>query len=280
MNLFDSLVEEAIKSSEQLAGLRTVVEKEILHHDILREMGRAGYLSNLTFIGGTCLRNCYGSVRLSEDLDFTGGSGFRKIELLSLGDSIIKCFSDKYGLKASVSAPLKEKGNVDTWKIRIITKPERPDLPAQKINIDICALPSHDRKPSMLINHYNIDMGTSGLILFAESREEILADKITALALRPNRIMNRDLWDISWLNRQNIHFSKDLLNEKLKERKIDLPDFRNLLSVRFREIEKGYNDFVFEMRRFLPSSVVSETVNHEYFWTYLLDLINDIQKKL
>jgi len=44
--------------------------------------------------------------------------------------------------------------------------------------------------------------------------------------------------------------------------------------------EKGYNDFVFEMRRFLPSSVVSDTVNHEYFWTYLLDLINDIQKKL
>jgi predicted nucleotidyltransferase component of viral defense system len=49
------------------------VEKELLHHDILREMSMAGLLKNLTFIGGTCLRACYGSSRLSEDLDFTGG---------------------------------------------------------------------------------------------------------------------------------------------------------------------------------------------------------------
>ena len=38
-----------------------------------------------------------------------------------------------------------------------------------------------------------------GLILQAESREEILADKIVALALRPNKLKNRELWDIGWL---------------------------------------------------------------------------------
>ena len=36
------------------------------------------------------------------------------------------------------------------------------------------------------------------------SREEILADKFLALAFRPNRIKNRDLWDIVWLKQQGI----------------------------------------------------------------------------
>lgn len=35
--------------------------------------------------------------------------------------------------------------------------------------------------------------GTAGLILQAQSREEILADKIIALAFRENRLKNRDL---------------------------------------------------------------------------------------
>jgi predicted nucleotidyltransferase component of viral defense system len=48
----------------------------------------------------------------------------------------------------------------------------------------------------MLRNLYGVDLGTSGLILQAQSREEILADKVVALAWRENRIKNRDLWDI------------------------------------------------------------------------------------
>jgi len=64
VNLFDRLVDEALRSRADLAVLRPVVEKELLHHDILREMGGAGLLAGLTFIGGTCLRACYGSQRL------------------------------------------------------------------------------------------------------------------------------------------------------------------------------------------------------------------------
>jgi len=74
LTLFDQLVDEAMKSQTELSPLRVVVEKELLHHDILREMAEAGLLQNLTFMGGTCLRACYGSNRLSEDLDFMGGA--------------------------------------------------------------------------------------------------------------------------------------------------------------------------------------------------------------
>jgi len=60
MSLFDNLVDEAVRNHPELSILRPVVEKELLHHDILREMSDSGVLSSLTFIGGTCLRACYG----------------------------------------------------------------------------------------------------------------------------------------------------------------------------------------------------------------------------
>ena len=58
MNLFERLVREAMRTRPELTSLRAVVEKELLHHDILREMNTAGLLAGLTFIGGTCLRAC------------------------------------------------------------------------------------------------------------------------------------------------------------------------------------------------------------------------------
>ncbi len=59
MSLFDQLVDEALKSRADLSTLRPVVEKELLHHDILRELGEAGeagLLAGLTFIGGAVTR--------------------------------------------------------------------------------------------------------------------------------------------------------------------------------------------------------------------------------
>ena len=192
MSLFDQLVSQALKNQGELAPLLAVVEKELLHHDILREMSRAGLLNSLTFIGGTCLRACYGSNRLSEDLDFTGGSDFKRETLADLGGVLVERLRVKYDLHVDVSAPVRETGNVDTWKLKVVTRPEQKNLPAQRIHIDICAIPSYDRNPMVLRNHYGVEMGTSGLIVQAQSREEILADKIVAFALRPNRLKNRD----------------------------------------------------------------------------------------
>ena len=105
MSLFDRLVDEALRTRADLASLRPVVEKELLHHDILREMSEAGLLAGLTFVGGTCLRACYGSPRLSEDLDFTGGSDFRRRDLADLGTVLTKRLKDRYGLPVRVSEP-------------------------------------------------------------------------------------------------------------------------------------------------------------------------------
>lgn len=276
MSLFDHLVDEALQGLPEFAPLRVVVEKELLHHDILREMSRAGFLRKLTFIGGTCLRSCYGSPRLSEDLDFTGGVDFVKDDLVGLGAVLVEGLKVKYGLPVSVSEPVREEGNVDTWKLRLVTRPERKHLPAQRINIDICALPSHDRRPVMLRNHYGVDMGTSGLILQAQSREEIFADKIVAFALRPNRLKNRDLWDILWLHQQGVALPAELVPRKAADRGLERADFLKRLEDRQAFLQTDpvcRNDFLSEMRRFLPPSVVAETLAQEAFWSVLVDVI-------
>jgi predicted nucleotidyltransferase component of viral defense system len=277
MSLFDSLVSQALKAQGELAPLRVVVEKELLHHDILREMSTAGLLHSLTFIGGTCLRACYGSNRLSEDLDFTGGKDFKRETLAGLGNILVERLQVKYGLEVEVSEPVKETGNVDTWKLKVITRPQRKSLPVQRIHIDICAVPSYDRKPMTLRNIYDVEMGTSGLIVQAQSREEILADKMVAFVLRINRIKNRDLWDIGWLKQQNVTLPLELVGRKISDHKRSTGDFVELLDMRMRSLKENpviQKDFIHEMRRFLPPQVISRTVEKEEFWVYLVDLVH------
>lgn len=276
MNLFDRLVDQALRAQAGLAPLRVVVEKELLHHDILRELAGAGMLHEMTFIGGTCLRACYGSHRLSEDLDFTGGEGFDRAELSALGSLLIERLQAKYDLPVTVSEPIRDTGNVDTWKIRVVTRAEQRDLPAQRINIDICAIPSHDRRPMLLRNPYGVDMGTGGLIIQAQSREEILVDKLAAFTLRPNRLKNRDLWDIGWLRQQSVELPLNLIPKKIADHRYTTTEFLELLSGRKRQLldDAGLRgNFVREMSRFLPPRVVAETVEQAPFWEWLRDLI-------
>ena len=278
MSLFDPLVNEALRNQNGLAPLRVVVEKELLHHDILREMSSAGLLTRLTFIGGTCLRACYGSSRLSEDLDFTGGADFSRESLVALAQVLVDRLQRKYGLRVEVSEPTRETGNVDTWKLKVQTHSGQRDLPAQRINIDICAIPSYEPRPIMLRNHYGVDMGTGGLILQAQSREEIKADKLAAFALRPNRLKNRDLWDLAWLHQQGVVLPLALLPLKLRDHHCDSQRFLGLLAERRQALLSDpslYDDFRQEMRRFLPAALVAETVEQSAFWSYLTSLIGE-----
>ncbi len=283
MNLFDQLVSEALKNQPNLSTLRIVVEKELLHHDILRVLSRHNLLSNLTFIGGTCLRSCYGGVRLSEDLDFTGGTDFTRDSLSAMGEVLIKNLNDKYGLSVKVSEPIKDKKNVDTWKIKIETRPEHRHLPAQRINIDICAVPSYEKRPMLLLNPYGVDMGTTGLIIQSESREEIYADKLLAFALRPNRVKNRDLWDMAWLHQQGLKPKFELIPYKLRDRNCTVENFvstfndrKNLLV----ENKENALEFKKEMRRFLSVEQVNQIIEKDDFWGFITYLIEDLDNQL
>jgi predicted nucleotidyltransferase component of viral defense system len=283
MSLFDELVDEALNNKQEVARLRVVVEKELLHHDILRVLSGAGLLTQLTFIGGTCLRACYGSNRLSEDLDFTGGSDFTRDQLAAMSNILIESLKAKYGLEINVTDPVREEGNVSTWKLKVQTRPGRKDIPAQRINIDVCAIPSYQPRPMALLNPYGVEMGTSGLILQAQSREEIFADKLVAFALRPNRLKNRDLWDIAWLHQQQIKPALDLIKNKLNDHHAQTDAYLNAFAERSASLNKNLEiakEFRKEMARFLPNETVKETVNSEKFWEYLSNLLESYHLQL
>jgi len=282
VSLFDELVNEAIRGRAELSSLRPVVEKELLHHDILREMSGAGFLTGLTFIGGTCLRAGYGSPRLSEDLNFTGGSDFQRSDLAELGSILTDRLRTRYDLPVRVSEPVKTGGNVSTWKLVIETRPGQKHLPAQRIHLDICAIPSHDPHPMMLRTLYGIDLGTSGLILQAQSREEILADKIVAVAFRENRLKNRDLWDIAWLARQGIELPAHLIPLKIGDHKREAADFITLLEQRLTALGTQPElraAFMKEMRRFLPAAIVRDTLEQDSYWAYLTRVVIDLGRQ-
>ena len=283
MSLFDVLVDAALKNQQELAPLRVVVEKELLHHDILRVLSTAGMLTQLTFIGGTCLRACYGSNRLSEDLDFTGGADFTRDQLADMASVLVQSLKTKYGLDISVAEPVRDIGNVDTWKLKVQTRPDRKDIPAQRINIDVCAIPSYQPRPMVLLNPYGVEMGTSGLILQAQSREEIFTDKLVAFALRPNRLKNRDLWDIAWLHQLQARPAFDLIAKKLSDHHAQTQPFLAAFSERAASLKNDpaiVKEFRKEMQRFLPNQIVKETVLNDNFWKYLSGLLDDYLQQL
>jgi len=119
---FKSLVELAMRA-DGYSHMRPVIEKELLHYDLLFALDKEGLLDRLTFQGGTSLRLCYGSARLSEDLDFVGGKDFVTSHLEDMKNCIENYVGKRYGLEVSVKEPSemeKEKNyqdiKVDKWQ--------------------------------------------------------------------------------------------------------------------------------------------------------------------
>ncbi len=135
----------------------------------------------------------------------------------------------------------------------------------------------------VLRNYYGVDMGTSGLIIQAQSLAEILADKLIAFALRPNRVKNRDIWDIGWLKQQNIELPLELIPKKIADHRCHIDEYLRLLAERIRlmRIEPSVRKaFTNEMKRFLPAQTVFQTVENPEFWEYLTSLIEAEGRKV
>ena len=134
----------------------------------------------------------------------------------------------------------------------------------------------------MLRMLYGIDLGTSGLILQAQSREEILADKIIAVALRENRLKNRDLWDIAWLTQQGVELPAHLIPLKIRDHKRRAADFVALLEERLATLNTQpeiRTAFMKEMRRFLPAAMVRDTLERDSYWAYLTRVVTELGSK-
>ncbi len=255
------------------SAITPVIEKEILHHDIMDVMIKQGAMQSLTFIGGTSLRLCYNSSRLSEDLDFNGGHNFKPSHFNGLDFEIQKYIQKKYETEVWVNKPSEDsQGNTSSWKISIVKEANRPDLPRQKMHIDVCAIPSFDVEKRALINHYNVVVPTEGLLIPTQSLQETLADKFIALAYRSRRIKPRDVWDILWIKQKGIKVSTRLIEQKLEARSKAKAHFLQALEEQLEKLMVDDNvrvDFNAEMSRFIPQKIKQRTIDNPDYWPYL-----------
>ncbi len=277
--MLEAELKRIVAAHPDYAAITPVIEKEILHHDIINVLVQQGVMRRLTFIGGTSLRLCYDSARLSEDLDFNAGFDFKPSQFAGLEDEIKAYLERKYATQVQVSKPLDDKqGNTSSWRISLVKVPERPDIPKQRLHIDVCALPSFATIKKPLINHYGIVVPTEGLLLPVQTLDEILVDKVIAFAYRARRIKPRDLWDIGWLKQHGARLDIDLLKKKLSARRKSSVNFKQALDRQQAILLQAEtrDDFVSEMSRFIPQHIKARTLDNADYWSYLQEEVANI----
>ena len=277
------MINQVLATNSDYIGLDNVLEKEVLHHDIMLVLHKEGILQQLTFIGGTSLRLCYNSSRLSEDLDFTAGFDFNPNKFDGLEKKLEKHLQKKYNIKVNARKSQSSNFGTSTWKVTLEKFPDRKDLPSQKMHIDICALPSFDIEYRPIMDHYHINSPMAGLPIPVQSMAEILADKMVAFAYRERRIKPRDVWDIVWLKQQGVEQRYDLIIKKLEARGKKDKDFIEKINQHLSLLQKDEStksDFYNEMSRFLPKEVAKRTLENNNFWPYLVLTVGDEVKQV
>jgi len=274
---FDALVERAMVAGEY-AHMRPVIEKELLHYDILGSLDRNRLLDGLVFQGGTCLRLIHGAPRFSEDLDFVGGTDFMAQDLESLGECIEREIGRRYGLEVIVKRPRelqaesdKRNIHVDTWQISVITAPRRPDIPRQRIKLEVAAVPAWTREIQALRRNYSfLADGVEDILVPTESLDEIMANKLISLINCRRYVRHRDIWDLRWLTQQGARPNKALLEHKIEDYRVGQWSTwaaemrRNLPGIIH---GKAFRDTLI---RFIPADVQTRTMRREGFLEHLV----------
>jgi predicted nucleotidyltransferase component of viral defense system len=282
MHQFADLVELAMTPGAE--GLRPVVEKEILHYDILFALDRENFLSGLTFQGGTSLRLCYGSKRFSEDLDFVGGFDFTAAKLAEIQQCVMDHIGGRYGLEVHVKNPkqMREEPTywglkTDRWQVAVTTSPDRADLPRQKIKLEVANVPAHTRTLRGLeLNYPFLPASYQDLLVPVETLNEIMADKVVALSSCQSYIRHRDVWDLLWLSRH-----KAVLDPALVAAKVEDYQSTNFESALRDMCEKvggiaRSDKFKAEMIRFIDTDVRATTMDKPGFSDFLGDKVGEI----
>ncbi len=270
-----------------LEGMLPVIEKELLHYEIFQALDDARLLERLTFQGGTCLRLCYGSERYSEDLDFAGGSAFDFEDATAIKEVVGEAIARRYDVTVSISDLVlrthpDDPVAVSRWNIKVVTAPSRSDIPAQRVSIEIAAVPAHTRAVHGLqVNYEELPQSYGDILVQAETVEEICADKLKAF-VTPPYLRYRDLWDMRWLAARP-GFKEDLLPGLLRQKVRDygqeerypagLPRvFEELPAI----VESA--EFRAQMTRFLPPSVVARTVDRPMFREHMVERIQGLYR--
>ncbi len=217
-----------------------VLIKEALQIYALSEIYGQPESRHVTFQGGTCLRLVYEGARYSEDIDFvTSLEGrelrplFQKMErgLRRLGSLL------EGEVKARVQ---KESPELVRWQVRC----RAAEVPSTFVNVEFGFYPAYTVRVAAL--HIPPSMPGLPLVLVrVEEPEEIMADKVAAIAGRPY-VKGRDIFDLWLLQERGIELDRVLVEKKFADYTVPLDGLRrNLLRITPEVVR-------LELERFLP----------------------------
>ncbi len=267
-----SSVEDFVRRHGVEAEMNQNLIKEAIHLHLLSAMSDAGILRHAIFQGGTALRLCYGGDRYSEDLDFVcgkAGSYFTDIEFKELIKAALETTKKTLNRDFGISQDLislknpphpdlvrKEPITVAAWQI-IVPVEATSRSPKSRIKIEFANVPAYDTK-SMPVRATPGLVQVQDVILSVETPNEILADKAVALTAR-EVLKFRDIWDIWFLqNKLDAKVDRDLVQKKFAD--YGTTNTETKAEQRLSEIMKQEtaNDFLSEMKRFLPAKRVAQ----------------------
>ena len=232
------------------------------------------------FKGGTCLRKCYfPDYRFSEDLDFT------MIQLITLGDlekwitQIADWITDQQGPNFLIQ-PTRleivndEYGN-ETYQARIYYRgPLEWGGPPRAVKLDvtraeIVALPAVE-KP--IIHPYSDGNLFEGNHISCYSLEEIVAEKMRAIAGQRRFAVSRDIYDIYQILTLGVDMDRvyEVLPQKFIAKELDSRQFDvRLLEKRRKEYERDWNNR-------LNYLIIQNKVDFEEAWQLILNLFKQL----
>jgi predicted nucleotidyltransferase component of viral defense system len=275
MNL-KSEAERLIKTRYSGAmNMLPVVMKALIHDSVLPALQESGILKKLVFQGGTALQRFYNSQRFSEDLDFVCGQGtslkLTPEEFKALGpafeNSVRTALAKKFSLDVDsvilkhpndLSALRGQDVKVQVWQLKV---PIAPGSARQMVKVEVANVPSYQSEPKiwpeMLSPGANHEPSRTVLIE-VESRAEIMADKVVALACR-NFIKQRDIWDYHILKSQGIAEDMRIVQKKFKDYGISPESLHANLESKIaalKDTSRARQEFWTEMERFVfPGTV-------------------------
>lgn len=223
MNTLHNLLKIAEAEARRTGVDVNTALKEILHYDILFAISESSMGSQLVFQGGTSLRLCHHSQRYSEDLDFVAGKPNVIEQMEVFKKLLIDTVEKRYGLEMRFKDPKPgrfEDKNVNVVRWTAVVNVPRADKCAtqtQKIKIEVADVPSYDNQTMILAQNYQgLAPGYSNIMLRVSTLQEIMADKVVAIAGR-KVLKPRDVWDVQWLKARGVTIDNAMVKNKLKD---------------------------------------------------------------
>lgn len=236
---------DALKSAaqEQAIPWQTLL-KEALQVLFLEAFYSLPEASQATFQGGTCLRLLYGAPRHSEDLDFVTTRPLESWE--GLRSPVFQRLKGQESLLQGTLEMTAQRSFAKILRWKLKWKSAAADE-GVFVRIELASFPAHTRELKPLLRPPGLPTG-SWVVVPAESREEILADKLTAVAGRPY-LKGRDFFDLWFLSSQGVSLNAELVKAKLRDYSTSPEGFLK------RRSEVDETVLRREMRSFLPRAV-------------------------